>query len=299
MTALDPLESSLRAALEGQADEAMQQTDTTSEFTRFVAGGRGSRTPVAIGKGASVAAGLAAAVAVVAIVLVAGSVFSGPVVAHRHPSPYPPLQRVAAAVPLRPGAVTSSNRAAGTVAPELVVGRILWSVQNAGSNGSAYVLRSDARTLRVLSTVHFSTTFRHLRTTQLFRVGDTVVMPVQSVESSAGNDSRDAVLRFDAQTGKRLPQLDVRSTGVGVATPEGVFVQTDVSQLGLLDPTGNRVVRTISMPFVDEVVYSSGLLWGYDVATSHVVGIDPSNGSQKAAVPLPGTSSAVLVQAGS
>src|SRR3954453_7057969 len=140
MTALDPLESSLRAALEGQADEAMQQTDTTSEFARFVAGGRGGRTPVAVGKGASVAAGLAAAVAVAAIVLIARTVFIGPVLAHRPPSPYPPLQRVAVAVPLPTGVVTSSNSTAGTAAPELVVGRTLWSVQNAGSQGSAYVL---------------------------------------------------------------------------------------------------------------------------------------------------------------
>lgn len=228
----------------------------------------------------------AAAAAVVASFVVIGSARTGET--HHRNSAFPRLESVVAAQSLPAGVTLRSARLEPLAAPQLVIGNILWSVQNVGAESSSYVLRSDVR-LHVLSTTHFSNTYNHSQTTQLARTGGIVVLPMQSYQPPGQSGSRDAILRFDASTGRMLSPLFVRFTGIDVVTPQGVFVQTDTSTLGLLDATGSRILRQITMPFADAVVYSGGRLWGYDVSTSRIVGVDPANGRVVSSVPMPGT----------
>jgi len=299
MSPRDAFEAEVATALAEQAESAQQMSDTTVQLARLQRAMSRDRSRLRIGVSVMAAAA--------AIAVIAGAVAVGPYVGrgnnsgHHNATRFPKLQGIVAAAPLPASALTSSGPLDATAAPELVTAGALWSVQNAGNE--AFVLRSDPTTLRTISTVRFSAAFGHWQVSQLLRVGDVVVMPVagwQPAGSGGGERSAAgaAILRFDAGTGRMLTPLLVGATGFDVATPMGVFVQVDVNRVGLLDPTGSRIVRQISMPLDGAVAYASGLLWGFDVQTRKLVGVDPSSGRIPHTFSLPEAAEAELLPGG-
>ena len=296
----DPFERRVAAALLEHAASAQQAADTDLQLARLQRAMSRDRSRVRFG--------MALVAAAAGIALVVGATSVGPYLGvgnpprHGNATRFPTLQGVVASAPLPVSAMTSSQALDATAAPELVEAGALWSVQNEGEN--AFVLRSDPRTLRTLSVVRFSATFGHWQVSQLMVVGDVVVMPVLGWQPPGGagggapSVTRSAILRFDAKTGRMLTPLPVDTTGVDVGTPAGVFVQVGPNSLGLLDPTASAIVRRISVPLDGAAVYASGLVWGFDVESRKLVGVDPSSGGIRRTFPMPEVAEAQLLPAG-
>jgi hypothetical protein len=69
-----------------------------------------------------------------------------------------------------------------------------------------------------------------------------------------------------------------------------VFATVAPNTVGLLDAAGGRVVRTFAMPVDRSLAYADGLMWGWDLRRSLLVGVDPARGTRVREFALPGYS---------
>jgi len=293
------------AAMTRCAENAMRQVDIDRALLRFEQSlasrnrRSGWRRPLVMVLAA------AAAVAIVVVVSVSAGLSRHTAAAKPKPRPASIFPKPTGVVPTSqlPVAVENMSVAFDAVTvPELVVNGVLWSVQN----DNALVVRMDAATLRVINKVQYAQVGVHWRLGDLMRVGNVVVLPAEgywAVGAHVPADSGDlippsAIARFDARTGRRLPPIRVKLSGVDVATPTGVWVQTDDDQLGLLDPTGSRIARHISIPVGASVAYAAGRFWAFDVNSRSILGIDPATGHTVVQFPVRSVAEALLSPAG-
>lgn len=173
-----------------------------------------------------------------------------------------------------------------TPSPDLVINGVLW----VDDLQDGRVVRMDAATLHVLSSTNYEMQ-SGLLPGVLTQAGNVVLLPV----SAPAVFGPTVIMRFDARTGQELAGIVVTAAGAITATPVGVFATVAPNTVGLLDVTGGRVVRTFAMPVDRSLAFTDGLLWGWDLRRSLLVGVDPARGTRVREFSLPGYSDRPLM----
>ena len=285
MTIPKDVEVLLREALAGQAASLRPQIQTQKQLriltARFPAERRRWRTQVTI---VAVAAAAAVAAAIVALVQLSPSA--------RDRSQHLPAGEVIIPAPapivgetyMPPVELSETVNRFTAPAPDLVVGRTLW----VDDTHEATVTRIDLNNLQVLSTHHYKqvdSAFAGAMTT----ANGIVLLPVDGTPGGPAE-----ILRFDASTGHQLTPILVMRAGAIVRTPVGVVAQVGVGEVGIIDATAGKVVRTFPLPVYRRLAYADGLVWGWDNINSTLVGVDPAAGDTARSVRLPGFSDVVM-----
>ena len=284
MNAPSDLETQLRELLNARADALQPSIDTGDELRKLKA-----RFPRE--RRRSAATLVAAAAAVVAVV---GGLATGVVAfgsrGGRDMSAAPAPQLPPAAPTMTPVAVPSGSfverNGFVTPSPDLVINGVLW----VDDLHDGRVVRMDAVTLQVLSSTNYEMQ-SGLLPGVLTHVGNVVMLPVSGPASFGPT----MIARFDARTGRELRGIVVTAAGAITVTPIGVFATVAPNTVGLLDSAGGRVVRTFAMPVDRSLAYADGLLWGWDLRRSLLVGVDPARGTRVREFLLPGYSDRPLM----
>jgi hypothetical protein len=280
MSTQSDLETQLRELLTERAEQLRPGIDTPAELRRLK-----ERFPGERRRGALTLVAAAAAVVVIAGSLAAGVIelttrAGGSDAAARPapvlPAPAPTVTRV----PLPAGAeLTAKTSGFDGPSPDLVVNGVLWidDVQN------WTVVRFDAATMRRLGSTTYPGEDGAVPGV-LTRSGNVVLLPIAAPAVFGPTQ----IARFDATTGQRLNSILVSGAGAITTTPQGVFAVVGAGKVGLLDPVKGRVLRTFAMPVDHSLAYADGLLWGWDLRHSLLVGVDPARGVRVRAFDLPG-----------
>jgi hypothetical protein len=170
-------------------------------------------------------------------------------------------------------------------APDLVIGRTLW----VDDIHEATITRIDLNNLQVLSTRNYKLPDSALAGAMKIANG-IVLLPIDA--TAAGGPAE--ILRFDASSGRQLTSILVERAGAIVRTPAGVVAEVGHGRVGILDVTAGKVIRTFRLPVYRRLAYADGLVWGWDVATSTLVGADPLSGDRARSVRLVGFSDLVM-----
>lgn len=286
MTIPQEVEAQLREALAEQAAALRPQINTSQQLrvltARFPVERRRWRLRLSLGAVAAVAAAAAAIVALVQLVPATenrgSSLPAGRIVL---PEPAPIIGE--APLPDAQLAVTAKRFTAP--APDLVIGSVLW----VDDTHDATITRIDLSNLHVLSTIHYRFVDSALAGTMQVANG-IVLLPIDA--RLAGGEAE--ILRFDATTGEQLAPALVQRAGAIVQTPVGVIAEVAIDQVGILDVRTGEFVRTFQMPVYRRLAYADGLVWGWDLANSRLVGVDPLSGDQERSVQLLGFSDRVM-----
>ena len=281
MTNPTEVETLLREALSQQATALLPEIRTMQQLrrlaARFPAERRRSRNRFGVGAVAFVAATAAAIVALLLLSPVAHGGHKDLPAGHLDlPKPAPAVSAVALPAAAQTSVTPRTFTAPG---PDLLLGSILW-VDDMHENT---VTRIDLRTMRVLSTHRYPMAW--YATEALMTEVDGVVLLPTDAKSGGG---RTLILRFDASTGRELAPIRVQRAGAIVTTPVGVMTKVGEGEVGIIDPAAGTVTRTFRLPVDRGLAYTDGLLWGWDAATSTLVGADPTTGAKVRSMNLPG-----------
>lgn len=281
MSAPSDLETHLRELLNARADALQPSIDTGDELrklkARFPRERRRSAATLVAAAAAVVAIVGGLATGVVAFTTRGGSDMSA-APAPLLPPPAPTMTPVAV-----PGGSLAERELHGfvTPSPDLVINGVLW----VDDLHEGRVVRIDPATLQVLSSTNYEMQ-SGLLPGVLTQAGNVVLLPV----SGPALFGPTVIVRFDARTGQELSGIVVTAAGAITVTPVGVFATVAPNTVGLLDVAGGRVVRSFAMPVDRSLAYADGLLWGWDVRRSLLVGVDPARGTQVREFSLPGYS---------
>jgi hypothetical protein len=290
MTPHTDLESQLREMLREQADDAHAHVDTALSLQRFKA-----RLPRERRRGVFMVAGFATAGVAVVAALATSLVLAlgGTTGRNGLASPGPVLPRPAPTIGVRalpPGAQVGATAARFTAPmPALVAGGALWI----DDPHETRLTRVGLRDLHVLSSIKYAA--NPVAAQGVPTLAGSVVMLTQDDTLDGGLAE---ILRFDAATGAKLRPILPDSARAVTVTPVGVFAVVVYGQVGLVDPVRGRVTRSFPMPVDHGLAYASGLLWGWDVARSQLVGVDPATGKRVHVFGLPGFSDLPFLAAG-
>ena len=285
MSAPSDLETQLRELLNAHADALQPSIDTGGELRKFKARlprERRRRSATLVAAAAAVVAILAGlATGVVALTGSSGGDMSA-APAPLLPPPAPTMTPVAL-----PGGSFAPRELNGfvTPSPDLVINGVLW----VDDLHDGRVVRMDPTTLHVLSSTNYEMQSGVLPGV-LTQAGNAVLLPV----SAPAVFGPTVIFRFDARTGQELPGIVVTAAGAITVTPVGVFATVAPNTVGLLDVARGRVVRTFAMPVDRSLAFADGLLWGWDLRRSLLVGVDPVRGTQVREFSLPGYSDRLL-----
>lgn len=286
MSAPTDLETQLRELLYARADALQPSIDTGDELrklkARFPRERRRSAATLVAVAAAVVAIFSGLATGVVAIAGRSGGAMSA-APAPLLPSPASTMTPVAV-----PGGAFSDRERNGfvTPSPDLVINGVLW----VDDLHEGRVVRMDSATLQVLSSTNYEMQ-PGLLPGVLTQVGNVVLLPI----SGPALFGPSVIMRFDARTGQELAGIIVRAAGAITVTPLGVFATVAPDKVGLLDAAGGRVLRTFAMPVDRSLAYADGLLWGWDIRRSLLVGVDPGRGTRVREFSLPGYSDRPLM----
>jgi hypothetical protein len=148
---------------------------------------------------------------------------------------------------------------------------------------TATVVRFDATTMRPLGSTTYPAEDGAVPGV-LTRSGNVVLLPIAAPAVFGPTQ----IARFNATTGQRLTSILVAGAGAITDTPQGLFAAVGAGKVGLLDPVKGRVLRTFAMPVDRSLAYADGLLWGWDLPRSLLVGVNPARGTRVRAFNLPG-----------
>lgn len=280
MSSPSDLETQLRELLNERAEQLRASIDTGSELHRLKA-----RFPAERRRGA-----VTLAVAAAAVVALAGSLAAGVVeltsrAGGRDSSaaPAPLLPDPSASLPPvgLPAGADLSRKAGGFSAPspDLLVNGVLWI----DDLHTGTVVRFNATTMRRLGSTTYPIADGAVPGV-LTRSGNVVLLPIAAPPAFGPTQ----IARFDAMTGERLSSILVSRAGAITVTPQGVFALVGPDKVGVLDAGKGRVLRTFAMPVDRSLAYADGLLWGWDLPHSLLVGVDPNRGVRMRAIDLPG-----------
>ena len=291
MTQPNDIEIRVRQLLTERADAQLPTVETTRELRRLLARFPGERRRWRL----QVAAATVAVAAAVAALVVAGlAVPAGVRGGKAVPAGGLRLPPFAGTIPASklpaPALQWTVGKRFTAPVPGLVVGSTLW----VDDVHETTVTRIDVHTHRVLGTVTYGVPQPYL-TGPLVRAGEVVLLPVD--DTTAGGDAR--LLRFSATSGRELAAIRVDRAGAAVASPVGVVAQVGPSTVGVVDPGGARVERTFTLPIDRGIVVTGGLIWGWDVRSQTLVGVDLSTGRRMKAIHLPGCADLPFVADGS
>jgi hypothetical protein len=286
MTMPQDVEALLRDALADEAVALRPQIQTQRQLrvltARFRTERRRSRRRVTVGAVAAVAAVAAAVVALVQLYPAASersrNLPAGQIIL---PAPAP----VVGETYMPPVQVSETVDTFNAPAPDLVIGRTLW----VDDTHEATVTRINLNNLEVLSTRHYM----HIDSAiaGAMQLADGIVL--LPINATIGGGPAE-ILRFDASTGRQLGPIVVERAGAIVNTPDGVVAEVGHGLVGILDVTAGKVIRTFQLPVYRRLAYADGLVWGWDLATSTLVGADPLSGDRARSVRLPGFSDLVM-----
>lgn len=286
MTIPQDVDALLRDALAEQAAALRPQIQTQTQLriltARFPAERRRGRTQITV---VALAAAAAVAAAIVALVQLSPTADersknlpAGPIIL---PAPAP----IVGETYMPPVELSETVKTFTAPAPDLVIGRTLW----VNDTHEATITRIDLNTLHVLSTRHY----RYIDTARagtMTTADGIVLLPINA--AIVGGPAQ--ILRFDASTGQQLKPVLVGRAGAITRTPAGVVAEVAPGTVGVLDVTAGKVTRTFPLPVYRRIAYADGLVWGWDVATSTLVGVDPLSGDQARSARLPGFSDLVM-----
>jgi hypothetical protein len=281
MSAPSDLETQLRQLLNARADALQPSIDTGDELRKLKARFPRERRRSAATLVAAAAVGVAIvgglATGVVALTSMGGRDMSA-APAPPLPPPAPTMTPVAL-----PGGSFAERELNGfvTPSPDLVINGVLW----VDDLHDGRVVRMDPATLHVLSSTNYEMQ-SGLLPGVLTQAGNVVLLPV----SGPALFGPTVIRRFDARTGQELSGIVVTAAGAITVTPLGVFATVAPNTVGLLDAAGGRVVRTFAMPVDRSLAYADGLMWGWDLRRSLLVGVDPARGTRVREFALPGYS---------
>ena len=286
MTIPQDVEALLRDALAEQAVALRPQIQTQRQLrvltVRFRAERRRRRRQITVGAVTAVAAVAAAIVALVQLSPVARdrsqNLPAGQVIL---PDPAP----VVGETYMPPVEVTETVATFTAPAPDLVIGRTLW----VDDTHEATITRINLDSLEVLSTRSYKHADSALAGAMKTANG-VVLLPINA--TVGGGPAQ--ILRFDASTGRQLAPIVLERAGGIVVTPAGVVAEVGPGRVGILDVTAGKVIRTFRMPVYRRLAYADGLVWGWDVATSTLVGVEPLSGDRARTIRLPGFSDLVM-----
>lgn len=287
MTSPQNVDVLLRDALAEQAASLQSQINTSQQLrvltSRFPAERRRSRERVVVAAMAAVAAAAAAAVALVQLSPASQQqnrqLPAGPIVLP-HPAP------VIGGTPLPAAQVGWVAVNFTAPAPDLVLGSVLWI----DDKHEGTITRVDTRNSEVLGTRHYLAGVQMTAVGSLTRVGRTVLLPVDDAAAHQGAE----ILRFDAATGRELSPISVHRAGAIVATAAGLVAQVGDGRVGIINAAAGTVVRTFKLPVDRQLAYADGLVWGWEDATSTLVGADPATGEEARSMSLPGFSDVLM-----
>ncbi|HET7309800.1 MAG TPA: hypothetical protein VFJ17_00580 [Mycobacteriales bacterium] len=286
MTIPQDVEALLRDALAEQAAALRPQIQTQKQLrvltARFPAERRRWRTHVTVVVVAAVAAVAAVSVGLVQLAPVASdrsrNVPAGPIIL---PTPAPVIGETW----MPPVEVSETVERFTAPAPDLVIGGTLW----VDDRHEGTITRYDTRDLSVIGVRRYATTSSS--TVGSLTLANGIVLLTVDATAAGG---RAVIRRFDAASGKQLAPIHVQRAGAVVSTPVGVIAQVGDGKVGIVDATAGTVVRTFRLPVNRHLAYADGLVWGWDDATSTLVGADPLSGDQERVVQLPGFSDLLM-----
>ena len=286
MTIPQEVEAQLREALAEHAAALRSQIHTSQQLrvltARFPTERRRWRTRLSVGAVAAVAAVVAAIVALVQLMPVANdhskNLPAGPIIL---PQPAP----IIGEAPMPAAQLAETNERFTAPAPDLVIGSVLW----VDDTHEATITRIDLSNLHVLSTRHYK--YRDsAHAGAMTAANGIVLLPINP--TIVGGPAQ--ILRFDATTGRQLSPMILQRAGAIVRTPAGVVAEVGTGSVGILDVRAGKVTRTFGMPVYRRLAYADGLIWGWDIATSTLVGVDPLSGDRARSARLQGFSDQVM-----
>lgn len=287
MTVPQDVETLLRETLGEQAAAVRSQINTSQQLrvltARFPAERRQSRA-----RGGAVAIAAVAAAAAAAVALVQLSPTS-----HQQKRELPAGRIVLPNPAPVVGGTRLPDAQIGWVdvnftapAPDLVLGSVLW----VDDKHDGTITRVDTHNYEVLGTRHYSPGEQLAAVGSMTRTAGIVMLPVDDTAAHQGA----AILRFDAATGRELAPIRVQHAGAIVATTAGVVAQVGDGRVGIVNAAAGTIMRTFTMPVDRQLAYADGLVWGWNDATSTLVGVDPATGVEARSMSLPGFSDFVM-----
>lgn len=286
MTIPQKVEAQFREALAEHAEALRPHIHTSQQLqvlaARFPVERRRWRLRLTMGAAAVTAAAAVVIVALVQLTPVTSdrskNLPAGPIVL---PTPAP----IIGEAPMPDAPLAQTDKRFTAPAPDLVIGSVLW----VDDIHEATITRIDLNNHRVLSTLHYRHKDSALPGTMLTANG-IVLLPID--ETAVGGPAE--ILRFDPSTGHQLSPIVVQRAGAIARTPAGVVAEVGTGLVGILDVTAGRVIRSFPLPVYRRIAYADGLVWGWEIATSTLVGADPLSGDQARSVRLPGFSDLVM-----